>query len=177
MCLIRKKRHRNGVWELITTKPHKCILQTSYFPFNCSQNTAILLHDFFSYPSFFTPTFTNYAIAFFTIIPKYHFRKHAHTPTGSSLQYTSPHLKPLYIILPFTKPCFSLSEKLTKIFCGFRLTCNVNTGKKCNQAAPGTLPMPEQCTYYSPVGSVCISLLSYCVFSPYILQSFPPFPH
>lgn len=52
-----------------------------------------------------------------------------HTPTGSLLQYASPHLNLLSRILPFTKSCFSLSEKLTKIFCSFRLTYNVNTGK------------------------------------------------
>lgn len=77
--------------------------------------TAILLQDFYS--SF---PLTNYAISSYTTVPKYHFRQHAHTHWLLPVVHSSSP-EPLVHKPSFYTVCFSLSEKLTKIFCIFRL--------------------------------------------------------
>lgn len=163
-CLICRKKHSNGVWELITSKPYKCTLKTSYFQ-------LFKLLQFFcktSVPLSSSPL-TNYAISSYTIVPKYRFRQHEHTHWLLPVVHSSSP-EPLVQNASFHKALLHSFRETNQNL----LQLQINTGKKRNQAPPGTSPMPEECTYCSQL------VLFVSPFSPLVSfhhKSLQPFHH
>lgn len=140
-------------------------MHAANFLLSTVQTTAIHLQDF-SYPSFI---FSSLQIMQYALIPLFPniISDSMYTPTTSCLQCTAPHRNPLYITLPFIKPCFSLSEELSKIFCTFRLK-----QEKKKPSISQYITQARRMYILLPAGTAFISLLSSCVF---FYKYFSPF--